>query len=153
MEDLDSGHLRCEGYGCKKIFQRVAQGLSHDEPILHEQGSLKLAPHHPKALKIQKTRKRTYIKLGLSSTRLAVVHQIKFMGDLGSGHLRCGKDGNTRVLEKTNDSPVHENLLFIFMRALEGNFFTKTGCKENEKTAAHELAHGKPIFDQQGPCN
>ncbi|KAJ9676658.1 hypothetical protein PVL29_021934 [Vitis rotundifolia] len=54
MEDLDSGHLRCEGYGCKKICQRVAQELSHDEPILHEQGSLQLAPHHSKALKIQK---------------------------------------------------------------------------------------------------
>ncbi|KAJ9676655.1 hypothetical protein PVL29_021931 [Vitis rotundifolia] len=54
MENLDSGHLRCEGYGCKETVQRVAQELSHEEPILHERGSLQLAPHHSKALKIQK---------------------------------------------------------------------------------------------------
>ena len=56
MEDLGNGHLQCEEDGCKENGQRVSQKLSHEEPILHEQGSFQLAPHHSKALKMQKAR-------------------------------------------------------------------------------------------------
>ena len=79
---------------------------------------------HPTTIFNLKTkRKRTYIQLASSSACL-VVHQIKqtreFMGDLGSGHLRCGRDECKENVKTAAQELSHANPYFMNRAGYDG---------------------------------